>query len=66
MLVLGLVLLVIGFIADIAILKTLGIILLIVGAVLWIPGSMGRPGWRPSALLVARRRVSLVAPMTVP
>jgi hypothetical protein len=43
MLVLGLVLLAIGFIADVAILKTLGIILLIVGAVLWILGSMGRP-----------------------
>jgi hypothetical protein len=42
-LILGLVLLVIGFIADVAILKTLGIILLIVGAVLWILGSMGRP-----------------------
>jgi hypothetical protein len=43
MLVLGLVLLAIGFIADVAILKTLGIIVLIVGAVLWILGSMGRP-----------------------
>ena len=43
MLILGLVLLVIGLIADVAILKTLGIILLIVGAVLWILGSMGRP-----------------------
>jgi len=38
-----LVLLVICFIADVAILKTLGIIVLIVGAVLWILGSMGRP-----------------------
>jgi hypothetical protein len=36
MLILGLVLLVIGFIADVAILQTIGIILLIVGAVLWI------------------------------
>ena len=43
MLILGLVLLVIGFIADVAIFKTLGIIVLIVGAVLWILGSMGRP-----------------------
>jgi hypothetical protein len=43
MLILGLVLLVIGFIAKVAILQTLGIILLIVGAVLWILGSMGRP-----------------------
>jgi len=31
------------FIADVAILQTLGIIVLIVGAVLWILGSMGRP-----------------------
>jgi Family of unknown function (DUF6131) len=43
MLILGLVLLVIGFIVDVAILKTLGIILLVVGAVLWILGSIGRP-----------------------
>jgi hypothetical protein len=43
MLILGLVLLVIGFIAKVAILKTLGIIVLVVGAVLWILGSMGRP-----------------------
>jgi membrane protein implicated in regulation of membrane protease activity len=41
--ILGLVLLVIGFIAKVAILQTLGIILLVVGAVLWILGAMGRP-----------------------
>jgi uncharacterized membrane protein HdeD (DUF308 family) len=41
--ILGLILLVIGFIAKIAILWTIGIILLVVGAVLWILGSMGRP-----------------------
>ena len=40
MLILGLILLVIGFIAKIGILVTIGIILLIVGAVLWILGSM--------------------------
>jgi hypothetical protein len=39
MLILGLVLLVIGFVAKIAILWTIGIILLIIGAVLWILGS---------------------------
>ena len=43
MLILGLVLLVIGYLANIGLLVTLGIILLIVGAVLWILGSMGRP-----------------------
>jgi Family of unknown function (DUF6131) len=42
-LILGLVLLIIGFVTKIAILWTIGIILLIVGAVLWILGSMGRP-----------------------
>lgn len=42
MIVLGIVLLIIGFIAKIAILWTLGIILLVVGAVLVLMGSMGR------------------------
>jgi hypothetical protein len=41
--ILGVVLLVIGFLAKITILWTIGIILLIVGAVLWILGRMGRP-----------------------
>jgi hypothetical protein len=41
--ILGLVLLVIGVLANIGILVTLGIILLIIGAVLWILGSTGRP-----------------------
>jgi len=42
MIVLGIVLLIIGFIAKIAIIWTLGIILLVVGAVLFLLGSMGR------------------------
>jgi Family of unknown function (DUF6131) len=42
-LVLGLILLLIGLLADIGILTTLGIILLVIGAVLWILGSTGRP-----------------------
>jgi hypothetical protein len=42
-LILGLILLIIGFIAKIAILWTIGIILLVIGAVLSILGSMGRP-----------------------
>jgi uncharacterized protein DUF6131 len=42
MIVLGLILLLIGFLAKIAILWTLGIILVVVGAVLWILGSTGR------------------------
>jgi hypothetical protein len=52
-LILGLVLLILGWITNIGILVTLGIILLIIGAVLWILGSMGAPGRRPSTLLVA-------------
>ncbi len=42
MIALGLILLIIGFLAHIAILWTIGIIILIVGAVLWILGSTGR------------------------
>ena len=42
MIIFGLILLVIGFIAGIAILWTLGVILLIVGLVLWILGATGR------------------------
>jgi hypothetical protein len=37
------ILLVIGWLANIGILTTIGIILIVVGAVLWILGSMGRP-----------------------
>lgn len=43
MLVLGLILLLIGWLAGIGILTTIGIILLVIGAVLWILGSTGRP-----------------------
>jgi hypothetical protein len=42
MIVLGIVLLIIGFIAKVAILWTLGIILLVIGAILAILGTMGR------------------------
>ncbi|WP_459647838.1 DUF6131 family protein [Kitasatospora sp. Ki12] len=41
MIVLGVILLVIGFVANIAILWTVGIILVVIGAVLWIMGSLG-------------------------
>jgi hypothetical protein len=41
--ILGVVLIVIGYLASIGILETLGIILVIVGVVMWILGSMGRP-----------------------
>jgi hypothetical protein len=42
MIILGIVLLVIGFIAKVAILWTIGIILLVVGLILVALGSMGR------------------------
>jgi hypothetical protein len=42
MIILGIVLLVIGFIAKIAILWTIGIILLVIGLILVLLGSMGR------------------------
>lgn len=42
MIVLGIVLLIIGFIAKVAILWTIGIILLVVGLILVALGSMGR------------------------
>jgi membrane-bound ClpP family serine protease len=42
LIVLGVILLVIGFLADISILWTIGIILLVVGAVLAILGGTGR------------------------
>ncbi|GHJ45626.1 hypothetical protein Cs7R123_29680 [Catellatospora sp. TT07R-123] len=43
MIVLGLILLLLGYFLHISLLWTIGIILLIVGAVLWIAGSVGRP-----------------------
>jgi hypothetical protein len=43
MIILGIVLLVLGLLLDIPILTTLGIILAVVGAVLFLLGSMGRP-----------------------
>jgi hypothetical protein len=42
MIVLGIVLLIIGFIAKVAILWTIGIILLVIGVILAILGTMGR------------------------
>jgi Family of unknown function (DUF6131) len=43
MIVLGVILLVLGFIFGIHLLWVLGIILLVVGAILWIMGRVGRP-----------------------
>ncbi|MFG3343578.1 DUF6131 family protein [Streptomyces sp. NPDC048018] len=41
MIILGIILLVLGFALGISILWTIGIILLVIGAVLWIMGAMG-------------------------
>jgi hypothetical protein len=41
--VLGAILLILGFVLNISILWTIGIILLVIGAVFWILGSVGRP-----------------------
>jgi hypothetical protein len=43
MIVLGIVLLVLGFLFKISILWSIGVVLLVIGAVLWILGSVGRP-----------------------
>jgi hypothetical protein len=37
----GLILMIIGFVAGIAILWTIGVIILLIGLVLWLLGSMG-------------------------
>ncbi|GGR14215.1 MULTISPECIES: DUF6131 family protein [Streptomyces] len=41
MIVLGVVLLVIGFVAGISVLWTIGIILVVIGVVLWVLGAAG-------------------------
>jgi hypothetical protein len=43
MIVLGAILLILGFVLNISILWTIGIVLLVIGAVFWILGSVGRP-----------------------
>lgn len=41
MLVLGIILLIVGFLTGISILWTIGIVLLVIGAILWILGAVG-------------------------
>ena len=41
MIILGIILLIVGFVFKISILWTIGIVLLVIGAVLWILGRMG-------------------------
>lgn len=42
MIILGLILLLIGWLADISVLLTIGIILVVIGAILWLLGATGR------------------------
>ena len=42
MILFGLILLILGVVLNIGILYTIGVVLIIVGAVLWILGAMGR------------------------
>ena len=42
MIILGLILLLIGWLANISILTTIGIILIVIGVALWILGATGR------------------------
>ena len=43
MIVLGILLLILGYILKVPVLGTMGVILLVIGAVLWVLGSVGRP-----------------------
>jgi len=43
MIILGVVLVVVGLLASIPFLENIGVILFVIGAVLWVLGSMGRP-----------------------
>jgi hypothetical protein len=43
MIVLGVILFILGLLLNMGILQTLGLILLVVGGVLWLMGSFGRP-----------------------
>lgn len=43
MIVLGAILLILGWLLHVGILQTIGIILLVIGAVLWVLGAVGRP-----------------------
>ncbi|BBY54834.1 hypothetical protein H7J07_18510 [Mycobacterium koreense] len=43
MIVLGIILLVLGYVLTIPALWTIGIILVVIGAVLWLLGALGRP-----------------------
>jgi hypothetical protein len=53
LIILRLVLVVVGVVASIAILKTIGVLLLVIGVSLWVLGAIGRAVWqRTQALLL--------------
>lgn len=43
MIVLGIILVILGYVLPVPLLYTLGMILIVIGAVLWLLGSVGRP-----------------------
>ncbi len=43
MIVLGIILLILGWLLGISILVTIGLIVLVIGVILWILGAVGRP-----------------------
>jgi hypothetical protein len=43
MIILGVILAVLGWILGISVLTTIGVILVVIGAVFWVLGSVGRP-----------------------
>ncbi|GAB3007977.1 hypothetical protein [Mycobacterium bourgelatii] len=43
MIILGIILFIVGLVAKLAILQTIGGILVVIGVVLWILGAVGRP-----------------------
>lgn len=48
MIILGIILVLIGYLASISVLTTIGVILIVIGAILWILGATGRAvGGRP-------------------
>ena len=56
MIILGVVLLIIGFLFHVPIIWTLGVLAVVVGAVLWLLGGIGSRDRRPSPLLLIRCR----------
>ncbi len=43
MIALGMILLILGYVLKVGVLSDIGVVLLVIGAVLWILGSVGRP-----------------------